>query len=252
VSATPPEVEAAPTLPTPEVLPPPVPECIIPAPIPDLAKERPPAIAAASPPAEMPEEMGLAPTAAPANASPPSVPAIEVEEIDNDAQIHGETHDARLEPPSRKRPAREAARRVSTETAEVLDSLGATIESVLASRWYGSDRPSAYSGRVLRADEIAPVTPSGLIAELATVQKQETPAAAPHRRKGRIIAALCLVAIFAAALFASLSWRSGHGLHLPTRMPAIFGALSLSDPERRTADGEAAGRQRASAAFFAT
>jgi hypothetical protein len=248
-----PAAEAVSISSTNEVPPPATPAALIPQPTPDPPKKSPPVTASASAAVEIPAT-DLPPALAPADSSSPSVRATEPKEIHSETQIDGETHDERPAPPPRQRPAREAARRVNAENAEVLDSLGATIESVLASRWYGSDRPSSYSGRVLRADEIAPVTPSGLIAELATVQKQAAPAtAAPHRRAGRIVAALCLVAIFAAAFFASLLWRSGHGLHLPMRvMPAIFGALSASEPEGKVADGEATGRRTTAAMFFVT
>ena len=247
-------VEAVPTLPATEELPAPVPTSVISEPTPAPAKDRPqddaPIAAVASAPVEVPERKSLAPTSAPAHSSPPSPRATEAKGVIGEAQIDGETHGERRELPVRKRPAREAATHVTPENADVLDSLGATIDSVLASRWYGSDRPASYSGRVLRSEAIAPVTPSGLIAELATVQKQETGAPSPQRRGGRILAAFCLVAIFAAALFATLLWRGGHGPHFAPRiLPAIFGALPLPEPERGIADGLAAGRVTKAATF---
>jgi hypothetical protein len=187
----------------------------------------------------------VGPAAAPAAFSPPPARPTASDEVRGAAQLEAQR-------PSQKRPRREGATRVNSENVEVFDSLGATIESVLATRWYGSDRPSSYSGRVLRADEIAPVTPSGLIADLATAQQQETPPPPPpSRRNDRIVAALCLVAIFAAALFASLLWRSGHGFHLPTRiMPALFGAVSIPLPERSIAAAQVAVRETKAPVFL--
>ncbi len=148
--------------------------------------------------------------------------------------------------PTRKRPSREAANRTAPESAE-FDALGATIESVLATRWYGAERSGfTTSARVSRSD-LAPVTPSGLIAELATVRKGPEPVAAPPRsRPGRIVAALSLVAVFALAFAAALLWRTGHGAMLPTRLlPALLGAVSLQAPSLALADIDAANRERA-------
>ena len=79
---------------------------------------------------------------------------------------------------------------------------------------------------------------------------EQTGAPSPQRRGGRILAAFCLVAIFAAALFATLLWRGGHGPHFAPRiLPAIFGALPLPEPERGIADGLAAGRVTKAATF---
>jgi hypothetical protein len=124
-------------------------------------------------------------------------------------------------PPERKRPSPDAAKR--TESSAEFDALGATIDSVLATRWYGGERSSITAGRVSRSD-IAAVTPSGLIAELATVRKDPEPVPAASRgRGGRIIAALLLVLVFALAFAAALLWRTSHGSMLPMRwLPAIF------------------------------
>ncbi|HEV2547078.1 MAG TPA: hypothetical protein VGU20_07065 [Stellaceae bacterium] len=144
--------------------------------------------------------------------------------------------------PTRKRPAREAAKPAEPESAE-FDALGAAIDSVLASRWYGSERSGFTATRVLRSD-IAPVTPSGLIAELATVRKDPEPLRAPGRgRRGRFIAALSLV--FALAFGGALLWRTGHGSMLPTRLlPALLGAASLPEITLALADIHPAAPER--------
>lgn len=148
--------------------------------------------------------------------------------------------------PARKRPSQEAVKRAEPESAE-LDALGATIDSVLATRWYGSERSGFTATRVSRSD-IAPVTPSGLIAELATVRKDPEPVSTSSRgRRGRIIAALSLVAVFALAFAAALLWRTGHGAMLPTRfLPVLFGAASSPETTFALADIHPAARERVS------
>jgi hypothetical protein len=146
--------------------------------------------------------------------------------------------------PARKRSSPEAATRAEPASAE-FDALGATIESVLATRWYGGERSNVTAGRPSRSD-IAAVTPSGLIAELATVRKDPEPVPAASRgRRGRIIAALFLVLVFALAFAAALHGRTGYGSMLPMRsLPAIFGAAAFQEPTFAVAEVHVAARER--------
>lgn len=146
--------------------------------------------------------------------------------------------------PARKRSSPEAATRAEPASAE-FDALGATIESVLATRWYGGERSNVTAGRPSRSD-IAAVTPSGLIAELATVRKDPEPVSAASRgRRGRIIAALVLVSVFALAFAAALHGRTGHGSMLPMRwLPAVFGAASFPEPTVALVEVHVAARER--------
>jgi hypothetical protein len=206
-----------------------------------------------SPPRDPPHAPPVAPAPAvemPAVAAPPRPPiaSVATEEPPPAPPAVAPETERKQQPaaPARKRPAREAAKRMEPESVE-LDELGATIDSVLATRWYGGDRSGLGAGRGMRAD-IAPVTPSGLIAELATVRKDPEPVAQPSRgRRARIIAAFSLVAIFALAFAAALLWRTGHGSMLPMRsLPALFGAASPLEPTLAAADIHVAARERAS------
>jgi hypothetical protein len=206
-----------------------------------------------SPPPDPPRTPPVAPAPAvevPVVAAPPPPPtaSVAIEEPPPAPPTAGPETERNQQPaaPERKRPAREAAKRTEAESAD-FDELGATIDSVLATRWYGGDRSGLGAGRVTRAD-IAPVTPSGLIADLATVRKDPEPVGQPSRgRLGRIIAAFSLVAIFALAFAAALLWRTGHGSMLPLRsLPALFGAASLPEPTLAAADIHVAARERAS------
>jgi hypothetical protein len=241
VPPTPAVVEAVPSTPDVEAMP---------SPLAPLAIREEPAVLPAelSPPDDPPLALPVAPppsaevpvAAAPSPPASASVASESAAPSDPPATRSDAERSRPSAAPARKRPSQEAAKRAEPESAE-LDELGAAIDSVLATRWYGGDRSGLGAGRVTRAD-IAPVTPSGLIAELATLQKEPEAVPPPSRgRRVRIIAALSLVAAFALAFAAALLWRTGHGAMLPTRfLPALFSAASTPEAAVALADNRPA------------
>lgn len=264
VPPTPAVVEVVPSAPDAEAMPPPLAPfairekpAVLPAglsppddpPLAPLTVREEPAVLPAelSPPDDPPLALPLAPAPSaevPVAAAPsPPASASVASETTAPSDPPAARPDAERSRPSaasaRKRPSEEAAKGAEPESA-ALDELGAAIDSVLATRWYGGDRSGLGAGRVTRAD-IAPVTPSGLIAELATVQKEPEPDPPPSGRRVRIIAALSLVAVFALALVSALLWRTGHGAMLPTRfLPALFSGASAPEAAVALADNRPA------------
>ena len=93
------------------------------------------------------------------------------------------------------------------------------------------------------------MTPSGLIAELATVRVNPEAVPVPRRTRGGRAIAASLMVLFALAFAVALLWRTGHGSLLPTRLlPALFGAASPPPATLALVDSDGAEGQRAT--FF--
>jgi hypothetical protein len=96
--------------------------------------------------------------------------------------------------------------------AEILDGLAATIESVLATKWYGASPDRMQVPQVPRPFStertVAPVTQESLFSELSVVKEPDAPLPARGRGAKRIVLAICILLIALAGVVA-LSSQGG-------------------------------------------
>jgi hypothetical protein len=95
--------------------------------------------------------------------------------------------------------------------AEIADTLGAAIESVLASKWYGTGEWQGEPPPAPAASERAPLAPTitheALMAELATARLASSPTR-PAERSNRGVAAVCVLMLALATFFGLSLWRN--------------------------------------------
>jgi hypothetical protein len=111
--------------------------------------------------------------------------------------------------------------------AEIADTLGAAIESVLASKWYGTGEWQGEPPPAPTASERAPLAPTitheALMAELATARLASRPTR-PAERSNRGVAAVCVLMLALATFFGLSLWRN----HADPVVPST----SISSPHR--------------------
>jgi hypothetical protein len=207
---------------------------------PPLAVDAIPALAPAPRQELSSEQLALAAREAPQSEALPSVAPVS---SNPSAPVDDRSAATRREKSSKTKSTAPQKTEDPTVTAFIRE-LGATIDAVLAARWYGSDQRGAHPIRAVNlSHELQAVTPSSLIAELAAVRRQEAVAQPPRSRRGGAILGFAVALMIAAAGFFGWSlWqaKTASSFRAPAYRsdvaPAVFGTAAVAQMQPARAE----------------